>query len=159
MLTLLMMKRKLTAMPQIPRIRSLTKLIGLVVAMAILIPATGCIRSRVHITSDPEGAEVTFRGEPRGATPITIPFIWYWYYDFTLDKPGYEHKEVLERFRTPPWFLMPLDFFMEILPIPIPDTRERHYVLQKKAPGVLEVEPTGIDLQKALTTPAGQPVR
>ena len=90
----------------------------------------GCIRSRVTITSDPPKAEVFFRGRPRGVTPITIPFIWYWHYDVALEKAGYERLEVVERFRTKPWFLMPLDLFAEMIPIPFPDDRYRHYVLQ-----------------------------
>ena len=40
--------------------------------------------------------------------------------------------EVVERFRTPPWFLMPLDLLMEVIPVPIPDNRYRHYVLEPK---------------------------
>ena len=91
---------------------------------------TGCIRSRVTITSEPPQAEVIWRGLPRGVTPITIPFKWYWYHDFTIEKEGYESLDVVERFRSPPWFLMPLDIFMEILPVPIPDHRLRHYVLK-----------------------------
>lgn len=90
---------------------------------------TGCIRSRVHITSEPSGAEVIWRGKPYGATPVTIPYVWYWHYDVTVQKPGYEPVHAMERFRTPPWFVMPLDLFMEILPIPIPDNRYRHYEL------------------------------
>ena len=103
---------------------------SLLVLSALLVAGTGCIRSRVLITSEPAGAEVVWRGQPRGATPISIPFIWYWYYDYSLELPGYERIEVVERLRTPPWFLMPLDLVMEVLPIPIPDTRERHFVLQ-----------------------------
>ena len=111
-------------------------------AGALALTAGGCIRSRVHILSEPAGAEVIWRGQPYGATPVTIPFIWYWYYDIALEKPGYERLEVTERFRTPPWFLMPLDLFMEMIPIPIPDNRERSYVLKKKSTGLLELEPT-----------------
>ncbi len=92
----------------------------------------GCIRSRVTITSDPPQAEVTWLGEPRGVTPITIPIKWYWYYDFTLEKEGYEKIDRVEYFRTPPWFLMPLDIFAEIIPIPIRDSRERHFKMTKK---------------------------
>lgn len=108
--------------------------------------ATGCIRSRVEITSEPSQAEVIWHGEPRGVTPITIPFIWYWHHDIVIEKPGYERLEVVERFRTPPWFLMPLDLFMEILPIPIPDHRTRHYVLtpetsHEQEPQVQEISP------------------
>ena len=92
----------------------------------------GCIRSRVTITSQPSQAEVIFQGRPRGVTPIDIPFTWYWEYDIVLEKEGYERLEVSERFRTPPWFLMPLDLFAELIPIPIPDHRYRSYVLTRK---------------------------
>ncbi len=101
----------------------------LAIATLMSLSLGGCIRSRVTITSKPAHAEVIWRGEPRGATPITIPFIWYWHYDFVIEKQGFERVEVIEKFRSPPWFLLPLDFFMEIIPIPIPDRRERHYVL------------------------------
>lgn len=104
-------------------------------ALMLLIAApalalTGCIRSRVLIDSVPSEAEVIWRGDPYGATPVTIPFLWYWHYDIALEKPGYKRMETIERFRTPPWFLMPFDLLMEIIPIPIPDTRERTYVLE-----------------------------
>ncbi len=106
------------------------KRLVLLAALAALIGTTGCIRSRVFMTSTPPGAEVIWRGQPYGATPISIPFIWYWHYDYALEMPGYQRIEVVERLRTPPWFLMPLDLVMELLPIPIPDTRERHFVLE-----------------------------
>jgi hypothetical protein len=111
----------------------LRRLLPLALPLLLILP--GCLRSRVQITSEPAGAEVIWRGKPYGATPVTIPFIWYWHYDFALEKPGYETVEVLERFRTPPWFLAPFDLFMEILPIPIPDNRERHYVLKPRPAG------------------------
>jgi len=100
--------------------------------LSVCVFTTGCIRSRVTITSDPPAAEVIWLGQPRGVTPITIPIKWYWYYDFTLQKEGYEKQELVERFRTPPWFLMPLDLFAEMIPVPMPDSRERHYVLKPK---------------------------
>ncbi|MBI3736380.1 PEGA domain-containing protein [Candidatus Sumerlaeota bacterium] len=108
------------------------RLAALYIAMLGSMGLSGCIRSRVTITSEPPHAEVTWRGEPRGVTPITIPIKWYWYYDFTIEKDGYEKMERVERFRTPPWFLMPLDLFAEIIPIPMPDNRYRHYKLTKK---------------------------
>ncbi len=93
--------------------------------------ASGCIRSRVTITSEPAQAEVFFHGRPRGLTPIDIPYIWYWHHDIVVEKEGYERFETIERFRTPPWFLMPFDLFAELIPLPIPDHRYRHYVLKK----------------------------
>ena len=110
----------------------MTRLLFRLSPFAFCLFLSGCIRSRVTITSDPPAAEVIWRGEPRGVTPITIPIKWYWYYDFTLQKEGYEKKEIIERFRTPPWFIMPLDLFAEIIPVPFPDERERNYVLKPK---------------------------
>ena len=98
--------------------------------LVLLLTSTACIRSRVSITSDPPDAEVTFLGEDRGETPVTIPIIWYWRYPIVIEKEGFETVEAEEHFRTPPWFLFPLDFFAELLPIPIPDTHRRHYVLK-----------------------------
>jgi len=94
-----------------------------------LILCSGCIRSRVVVTSDPVGADVTMNNTYRGRTPITIPFTWYWYYDFKLEKEGYQTLTARERFRTPPWCYIPLDLFMEAMPFRINDVRYRHYVL------------------------------
>ena len=41
---------------------------------------------------------------------------------------------MLERLRTPPWFLLPTDLLMEMIPVPIPDQRERHFVLEPLPP-------------------------
>lgn len=110
------------------------KLLLLTILMGSVLVTAGCIRSRVVITSQPEGAEVIWRGKPYGATPIEIPINWYWHYDYSIEKPGYKKVEVLEHFRTPPWFLIPTDLLMEIIPIPIHDTRTRHYVLEPLPP-------------------------
>lgn len=93
----------------------------------------GCIRSRVIITSDPTGADVTFNNVYRGRTPIIIPIIWYWYYDVEIEKEGFEKLVRVERFRSPVWFYMPFDLLMEALPLPIYDTKYRHYILTPKA--------------------------
>jgi hypothetical protein len=101
-----------------------------VTAVLIGVLAAGCIRSRILITSQPSGAEVYWHGEPYGTTPVNIPFAWYWHHDIALEKPGYNRLETIERLRTPPWFLMPTDLVMELIPVPIPDQRQRHYVLE-----------------------------
>jgi hypothetical protein len=119
---------------------------ALAAALAVVLMSAGCIRSRVEITSEPDGAEIIWRGRPYGATPVTIPFIWYWHYDIALEKPGFKRLEVTEHFRTAPWFLMPFDLLMEVVPAPIPDTRYRRYVLEPETtldaePAVREVRP------------------
>lgn len=114
-----------------PRSRNQTRrrFVQALIPLALSLSLSGCIRSRVLITSEPSGAEVQWRGEHRGPTPIEIPFKWYWHYDYSLEKEGYEKVEILERLRTPPWFLMPVDLFAEMIPFPFSDRRERHYVL------------------------------
>jgi hypothetical protein len=138
--------------------QALTRLAGgLGLAAAAILPA-GCIRSRVDVTSDPPGAEVIWRGKPYGATPVTIPFVWYWHYDVALEKPGYKRLETSEYFRTPPWLLMPFDLFAEALPVPISDTRKRNYVLEPAAgPELPSVSVTNFSLPEnpaALPAPA-----
>jgi hypothetical protein len=113
--------------------KKLCLLATLLIAAGVL--TAGCIRSRVVIHSEPEGTEVVWRGKPYGATPVTIPFIWYWHYDYSIQKPGYKTINIDDDyFRTPPWFLMPTDLFMELIPIPIHDTRTRNYVLEPVKP-------------------------
>ncbi len=107
-------------------------LLGLLLLAAAMLLA-GCIRSRVVVTSDPPGADVTMNKVYRGRTPITIPFTWYWYYDFKIQKEGYREVIARERFRTPPWFIIPFDLIMEAMPFHINDVRYRHYSLPQMA--------------------------
>ena len=90
---------------------------------------SGCIRSRLHIDSTPQGAIVTINNQPFGKTPLQTPFIWYWYYDIKVEKAGYETVEDEQYLRTPPWAYFPLDLLAEAAPFPIPDNRYVHYDL------------------------------
>lgn len=105
-----------------------------VLMMVILTGMAGCIRSRVHINSNPQGANVTLNQQPYGPTPVDIPFIWYWYYDIKLEKEGYATIEDEQKFKTPIWAFPPLDLFAEALPFPIPDNRHLDYQLQPASP-------------------------
>ncbi len=114
---------------------TLSTLTLLLAAASIL---AGCIRSRVIVTSDPTGADVSMNGVYRGKTPVEIPFAWYWYYDFTLRKDGYEPVSVRERFKAPVYFWVPFDVVAEAMPFPIYDTKRRHYVMATQPPPVSE---------------------
>lgn len=105
------------------------KIIVAIITILLLVFLSGCIRSRVIITSEPPGADVTFKNTYRGRTPITIPIIWYWYYDIEIEKEGFEKIHTVERFHAPVWFYVPFDLIMEAMPFPIYDTKYRHYVL------------------------------
>ena len=101
--------------------------LAIVLALCML---PGCIRSRIIIDTVPSGATVYFQNQERGDTPIVIPFLWYWYYDVRVEKKGFKTVEKIEFLPPPPWFVVPLDFVAEALPIPIPDNHRRRYVLE-----------------------------
>jgi hypothetical protein len=110
---------------------------GLMARMAILVTAaaamlllSGCLRPRVFITSTPAGAEIYVNDEPRGTTPVEMPFTWYWYYRVRAEKEGYQTTETLERLRAPWWATAPFELLVEAMPFPVYDSRYRHYNLQ-----------------------------
>ncbi len=108
-----------------------TFFIGILIFIALV--SAGCIRSRVVVTSEPTDADITVNGNYRGRTPITIPFGWYWYYDFKVEKEEYKPLTARERFHAPVWFYIPFDLIMEAIPLRIYDTKYRHYVLVPEA--------------------------
>ena len=63
---------------------------------------------------------------------------WYWFYDFELNKDGYETYKTRERFRARWWQVFPIDFVAEVIPLPFLDEREVFYTL---TPRPLEKEP------------------
>lgn len=104
-------------------------ILRMAILIFVIVLFMGCIRSRVVITTDPPGADITCNNEYRGASPMTIPIIWYWFYDFEIEKEGYERIFTRERFHAPVWTYMPLDLIVEALPFPLYDTKNRHYIL------------------------------
>ena len=106
------------------------KILFYVIFIFGILSASGCIRSRVIVTSNPSGADVTINNVYRGRTPLIAPFGWYWYYDFVIEKEGYRKIRTQERFRAPFWAVMPLDLVMEAIPINFYDTKRRNYQLK-----------------------------
>lgn len=99
-------------------------------AMAVTVAASGCIRSKVVVTSDPPGADVSMNDVHLGRTPVESPFLWYWYYDFKAEKEGYRTGAIRERFDAPVYLWMGPDLVMELLPIPVIDRRKVHFDLE-----------------------------
>jgi hypothetical protein len=127
---------------------------------ACLLAAAGCIRSRIVVESEPSGAAVKFDNQDYGDTPVTIPFIWYWYHDVEVSKEGFEPSKASEYLATPPWFLFPLDLFAEAIPVPFYDTRHFKYTL-KPAPKsdvtAPAAEATPVPATPTVTVPAPPP--
>lgn len=105
----------------------------LALAALLLLASTACVRSKVVVTSDPADVDVTMNGRHLGTTPVESPFTWYWYYDFRGEKDGYQTRVQRERFRAPVYLWPGLDLVMEILPVPIRDTKQVHLNLQPEA--------------------------
>lgn len=62
-------------------------LLGVVLALLLV----GCSTKRsLTIHSQPEGARVWVNGEEQGQTPVTIPFVYYGWFEVRLEKLGYE---------------------------------------------------------------------
>lgn len=112
------------------------KQIGVVVSTIFLLCLiTGCIKQRMIVMSDPPKAQLTVNHTSYGETPQEVPFLWYWYYDITLEKEGYKTLATRERIRAPIYFRMPFDLFWELLPVTVYDTREFYYILEKEETG------------------------
>lgn len=105
--------------------------LAIAAAAVIAIAAGGCgVRSKVIVTSEPDGADVTMNGVNLGKTPVEAPFTWYWYYDFIAAKDGFQTVGVRRRFREPFYLFPPADLLMEAMPFPVRDTRRVNLVLR-----------------------------
>ncbi len=105
-------------------------LMFLVSAVLTALIAMSCVRSKVIVTTEPEGAVVTMNGVHLGETPLEHPFTWYWYYDFVAFKEGYETTKVRKRFYAPPYLWPGFDLVMEAMPFWVKDTKRVNMVLE-----------------------------
>ena len=110
--------------------QSLGKLLFSVGAACLLLSLPGCVKQRLQVNSDPEGARVYFDGYYKGETPVEFPFQWHGDHRLTLEKDGY--RPVVEKvtLRAPAHMKMPMDFFMELAPVEVKDTHSYHRSLQ-----------------------------
>lgn len=115
--------------------------------MAAGLLTAGCVRSKVVVTSEPSGAEITMNGVNLGETPLEHPFTWYWYYDFIAEKEGFEPTGKRERFRAPVYLWPGLDLLMEMMPFYVTDTKFVHLTLPE-----LDERPDPVLVQGPLPT-------
>jgi len=104
-------------------------LCGLVAGCWLLLFTTGCIRRSLTIRSEPPGAELRVNDKLLGTTPYAYDFMWYGWYRIKLTKPGYEQRDDRVLLRAPFYLWIPFDLVMELLPVPIHDTRALSYTL------------------------------
>jgi hypothetical protein len=86
--------------------------------------ATGCVRRRLTIRSNPPGAQVFVDNQEIGTTPCSASFVYYGTRSITVMKNGYRTEKIFQRIN-PPWYeISPLDFVSEnMMPLETRDER------------------------------------
>ncbi len=105
----------------------------LIIALC-LCAATGCVRRRMTIRSNPPGALVFIDDQRIGVTPVSTSFTYYGTRKIQLFKDGFETQTIKQRF-FPPWYeFPPLDFISENLwPGEVRDERVLEFDLPPQA--------------------------
>ena len=96
----------------------------------MMLPASGCVRRRLNVRTNPPGALVYVDNQQIGTTPCSVDFTYYGTREIRLVKPGYETLTVNQPIPTPWYQIPPLDFVSENLaPTKIRDNRSVTYNL------------------------------
>ena len=83
--------------------------------LVLLTVASGCIRRRLMVRSNPPGASVYVDKQLIGTTPTASSFTYYGTREIEVVADGYRTEKVL-RTISPPWYqIPPFDFFSETL--------------------------------------------
>ena len=105
---------------------------------------SGCVYRSLTIRTDPPGALVYVNDELKGHSPLTYDFVWYGWHRVTLRKDGFVRLDDRKNLKAPVYLWIPLDFAMELLPVPIRDARTWSYTLSPapelptpKAPAII----------------------
>jgi hypothetical protein len=102
----------------------------LLLALATLLLAPGCVRRRLLVRSNPPGATVYVDNQPIGTTPCATDFTYYGTREIRLVKPGYETLTVNQPIPAPWYQIPPIDFVAEnVVPNEIQDYRTLSYNL------------------------------
>jgi len=92
--------------------------------LGLCLTASGCVRRRMTIRSNPSGALVFVDDQRIGVTPVSTGFTYYGTRKIQLVKDGFETQVVKQRFSAP-WYQLPVvEFISENLwPAEIRDER------------------------------------
>ncbi|MCI0360015.1 MAG: PEGA domain-containing protein [Planctomycetaceae bacterium] len=89
--------------------------LALAAALVALLTATGCVRRRLTVRTQPPGAQVFVDDQEIGTTPCSSSFVYYGTRKVTLIKDGYRTETLYQKLN-PPWYqIPPLDFVTENL--------------------------------------------
>ena len=87
----------------------------LLLCAVICLSASGCVRRRMTIRTNPPGAQVFVDDQEVGTTPCSTGYVYYGTRKVTVIKDGYKTETIYHKFN-PPWYqIPPLDFITENL--------------------------------------------
>ena len=106
---------------------------AVLVALLLVLCATGCVRRRLNVRSNPPGALVHVDNQRIGTTPCSVDYVYYGTREIRLSLPGYETLTVNQPLPAP-WYELPgVDFISEnLVPARIEDTRTVSFNLQRR---------------------------
>ena len=61
--------------------------------LALLLPASGCVRRRLNVRTNPPGALVYVDNQQIGTTPCSVDFIYYGTREIRIDKAGLRNAD------------------------------------------------------------------
>lgn len=82
----------------------------------------GCVKRKMFITSNPDGALVWINDREVGRTPSEVEFLYYGEYDLRLEKDGFEPIMTTRWAELPLWEFPVVDLVAEV----IAPNRESH---------------------------------
>ena len=124
------------------------RLIAVLAAVLMCCGATGCVRRRLTVRTNPPGAQVFVDDQEIGTTPCSAPFVYYGTRKITLMKDGYRTETLFQKI-PPPWYeIPPLDFLVEnVYPL---EQRDERIVDVQLVPEELMPQQKLIDRAQAL---------
>lgn len=103
------------------------------VALLVAVAASGCVRRRLTVRSNPAGALGYVDNVPVGRTPFAVNYTYYGTREIRLVKDGYETLTVNQPIPTPWYEIPPLDLVSDtMIPWEVRDERTVSYNLMPK---------------------------
>lgn len=94
------------------------------VAFALVLASSGCVRRRLTVRTNPPGALVYVDNQQIGTSPCSVDFTYYGTREIRMVKPGYETLTINQPIPSPWWQKPGIDFVSENLaPMKIRDNR------------------------------------
>jgi hypothetical protein len=109
-----------------PSVQPTVRLVFLVLLAVSWFCASGCVRRRLTVRTNPPGAQVFVDDQEIGTTPCSASFVYYGTRKLTVMKDGYRTETIFQKIPAPWYEIPPLDFIVENL---IPrETRDERIV-------------------------------